>query len=120
MVDHESILIGIKKLLNIAETDTAFDPDIIMLINSEFMTLRQLGIGPESGFSIEGPDETWIDFCSNSRLNEAIRSFVYMRVRMVFDPPASSVVADAINSRISELEWRLNHQAEMDAKETTS
>lgn len=118
MIDNDSILISIKKLLNIDPIDTAFDSDLVMLINGEFMTLLQIGIGPEAGYSISGPDDQWLDFSSNQRLIEAVRTFIYLRVRMIFDPPASSVVADAINNRIAELEWRLNHQAEGDAEAT--
>ena len=110
--DIDSILISIKKLLNIDPLDPAFDQDIIMLINAEFMTLHQLGIGPDEGFSITEPDTVWTEFLQDPQLLSAVRTYIYMKVRMVFDPPASSVVADAINNRIVELEWRLNHQAE--------
>ena len=112
--DTDSILISIKKLLNIEDVDTAFDADIIMLINSEFVTLQQLGVGPASGFSIQGPEDTWVEYVDDPLLRETARTYIYLRVRMIFDPPASSVVSDAINARMSELEWRLQHQAEYD------
>lgn len=112
LVHDESILMSIKKLLNVAEDDDAFDTDIGMLINNEFMTLHQLGIGPYGGFSVKDADVSWSDFSSDKSVIETVKTFIYLKVRMIFDPPASSVVADAINSRIRELEWRLNVQAE--------
>ena len=112
LVHDESILMSIKKLLNVDETDDAFDVDIGMLINSQFMTLAQLGIGPAEGFSVHDADVTWSDFSDDKTLIDAVKEFIYLKVRMIFDPPASSVVADAYNSRIHEVEWRLNVQAE--------
>ena len=112
LIDNGSILMSIKKLLNVDPEDQAFDTDIGMLINNEFMTLHQIGIGPAKGFSITDADTVWTDFSSDKTLIETVKILVYLRVRMLFDPPASSVVADAINSRINELEWRLNIQAE--------
>lgn len=112
LVNNSSILVSIKKLLNVEETDDSFDTDIGMLINNEFMTLHQLGIGPDEGFSITDADTKWADFSSDKTLIETVKTYVYMKVRMIFDPPASSVVADAFNSQIRELEWRLNIQAE--------
>ncbi len=110
--EENSILLSIKKLLNIDGDDPAFDTDITMLINNEFMTLQQLGIGPEAGFSVTDVTTNWSDFSEDRTLIETVKIFIYLKVRMIFDPPASSVVADAINSRIHELEWRLNIQAE--------
>ena len=112
LIDNGSILMSIKKLLNVEHDDPAFDTDIGMMINNEFMTLQQLGIGPKEGFSINDADTKWSDFSDDKTLIETVKAFVYLKVRMIFDPPASSVVADAINSRINELEWRLNIQAE--------
>lgn len=104
----ESILTSIKKMLGIAEDYNDFDPDIIMHINSVFMVLRQLGVGPEEGFSIEGEDATWSDFTSDSSKVEAIKTYVYMKVKLIFDPPLNSAVIESTNRVISELEWRLN------------
>ena len=117
-MDSSSILESIKRLLGIAEHDEGFDPEIKDLINAEFLTLHQLGIGPEEGFSIDGPDDKWDSYTDSLHVLDAVRQFIYLRVRLVFDPPASSVVADAINNRISELEFRLNVQAEGDAEES--
>lgn len=112
LIEDDSILMSIKKLLNVEHDDPAFDLDIGILINNEFMTLHQLGIGPEEGFSIREADTTWSDFSDDKTLIDTVKAFIYLKVRMIFDPPASSVVADAFNSRIHELEWRLNVQAE--------
>ena len=115
-LDSSSILNSIKKMLGISPTDDGFDQEIKDLINAEFLTLHQLNVGPEAGFSIIGPDDVWNSFTDNLHLQDAVRQYVYLRVRMIFDPPASSTVAEAINGRISELEFRLNVQAEEDAE----
>lgn len=116
VLDSSSILESIKKLLGITEHDLGFDQEIKDLINAEFLTLHQLGIGPEAGFSIAGPDDVWNSYTTSLHLQDAVRQFIYLRVRLIFDPPASSTVAEAINNRISELEFRLNVQAEGDAE----
>lgn len=108
----ESILTSIKKLLGIAEEDTNFDQDLIMHINSVFMILTQLGVGPSKGFSIKDENDVWSDFIPEQSSLEAVKTYVYMKVRLMFDPPLSSAVVDAINRNISELEWRLNVGAE--------
>jgi hypothetical protein len=118
LVNDSSILMSIKKLLNVEDDDPAFDTDIGMLINSTFMTLHQLGIGPEEGFSIHDADTKWSDFSNDRTLIDTVKIYVYTKVRMIFDPPASSVVADAYNARINELEWRLNVQAERKSDQT--
>ena len=115
-MDSSSILDSVKKLLGISEHDLGFDNEIRDLINAEFLTLHQLGIGPEEGFSISGPDDKWNSYTDDLHLQDAVRQFIYLRVRLVFDPPASSTVAEAINNRIGELEFRLNVQAEGDAE----
>lgn len=109
----ESILTSIKKLLGIAEDDTSFDPDIIMHINSVFMILRQLGVGPEEGFRIEGKDATWSDFTEDITLIESIKTYIFMKVKLIFDPPSNSSVIEATNRIITELEWRLNATSEI-------
>lgn len=103
----ESILTSIKKLLGISEEYTHFDQDIIMHINSALFTLTQLGVGPSAGFSIDDAENVWDDFVDVSRI-EAVKTYVYLNVRLVFDPPTSSTVIDAMNRRLKELEWRLN------------
>ena len=115
-MDTESILVSVKRMLGILPNDRAFDDELIMHINGVFMTLQQLGVGPKTGFSISDYDATWSDFTDNSNLIGSTRMFVYLKVRIIFDPPTSSAAADAINNRISELEFRLNSQAECDAE----
>lgn len=104
----ESILTSIKKLLGISEEYDHFDPDIIMHINSTFMTLNQLGVGPAEGFSIEDETSTWSDFISDNVKLEAVKSYIHLKVKLLFDPPSSSAVIEAISKSINELEWRLN------------
>lgn len=104
----DSILTSIKKLLGIAEEYEHFDSDLIMHINSVFMVLNQLGVGPVEGFSITDKTETWEDFTQNNLMIQSVKSYVYLKVRLLFDPPSSSAAMEAINRQISELEWRLN------------
>ena len=103
----ESILNTIKKLLGLAEGYEAFDTDIVIHINTYLGVLNQLGVGKE-GFMIEGADETWEDFLEENSimLNEA-KTYLYLRVRQVFDPPASSVLGQAFDKQIDELGWRM-------------
>lgn len=106
---EESILNSVKKLLGLEPDYTPFDTDLIMHINSVIMILRQMGVGPSSGYSITGPEETWADYLgSDEPLLEAVKSYIYLKVRTVFDPPSNSYVMDAIQKQISEYEWRLN------------
>jgi hypothetical protein len=103
-----SILDSIKKVLNLESTYTAFDQDIILHINSVFSTLNELGIGPEQGFMIEDKDATWNTFLGDDpRLNN-VKSYVYLRVRMLFDPPTLGYLIEAMERQIKEFEWRLN------------
>ena len=109
---YESILTSIKKLLGIPEDDEHYDADIIMHINSVFMILNQLGVGPSNGFSITDKTAVWGNFISDNDNLEAVKSYVYMKVRLLFDPPLSSAVMECMNRMIGELEWRLNSEAE--------
>ena len=109
---NESILISIKKLLGIAKEYDVFDPDIIMHINTVFMTLNQLGVGPEGGFRIEDDIATWNQYISNEDNLDAVKSYIHLKVKLLFDPPLNSSVIEAMKQSISELEWRLNVQAE--------
>ena len=108
----ESILTSIKKLLGIAEEYAHFDPDIITHINSAFFTLTQLGVGPSDGFSIKDKTNTWDEFIPMDNGLEAVKSYVYMKVKLLFDPPLISTVTESMNRMINEFEWRLNIQAE--------
>ena len=109
---NDSILDTIKQLLGIQSDYTAFDTDIIVYINSVFMTLNQLGVGPTECFSIDGSGENWAEFVDKSIDLETVKTYIYLKVRTIFDPPSSSVVMEAMNKNISELEWRLNVQVE--------
>lgn len=104
----ESILTSIKKLLGIEEEYTQFDNDIIMHINSVFLNLTQLGVGPAEGFLIEDDTTTWEDFIGDSNQLQAVKSYMYLKVKLLFDPPLSSSVIESMNRMIAELEWRLN------------
>ncbi len=104
----DSILTSIKKLLGITEDYECFDQDVIIHINSAFSVLTQLGVGPEAGFFIEDSSAIWSDFVSDTSKLEFIKTYIYLKVKLVFDPPTSSAVIDAINRQISELEWRIN------------
>ena len=108
----DSILTSIKKLLGIAEDYEHFDQDLIIHINSVLSVLTQLGVGPSEGFSIEDEYATWNDFIPEDKRLSSIRSYVYMKVKLLFDPPLSSSVMESMNRMISEFEWRLNVAAE--------
>src|SRR6187397_28465 len=108
----DSILNTLKKALNLATDYDAFDPDLIMHINSVFSTLNQLGIGPQEGFRIDDDSVEWVSFLNgDDRLNN-VKSYVYLRVRMLFDPPATGPHLESMNRQITELEWRINAQRE--------
>lgn len=103
----ESILTSIKKLLGITEEYTQFDVDIIIHINSALSVLTQLGVGPSEGFSIEDDSAIWEDFISDAKTIEFVKTYVYLKTKLVFDPPLSSAQIEAMNRTISELEWRI-------------
>ena len=104
----DSILTSTKKILGLEGDYAVFDPDIITHINSALATLTQLGVGPEAGFMIEDASATWETFLgSDPRLNP-VKQYVFLRVRMVFDPPQSSYAVTAMKEQIQEHEWRLN------------
>lgn len=103
-----SILTSIKKLLGVAEDYAEFDEDIMTHINSVFLNLTQLGVGPEEGFMIEDNTAEWGDFINDSVQLQAVKTYVYLKVKLLFDPPLSSSVTESINRMIAELEWRLN------------
>ena len=108
----KSILNTIKKLLGIASDYKNFDTDIIININTVFMTLHQLGVGPKGGFHIESDKEVWDDYISDENNLDAVRTYVYLKVKLLFDPPLSSTVMESFRQQIQEYEWRLNVQTE--------
>lgn len=103
-----SVLTSIKKSLGIGEDDTAFDPDIVMYINTVFSTLNQLGVGPDAGFLIEDKEATWESFLGTDPRLNFVPTYMLLRVRLLFDPPGTSFTIDAIKTQISEYEWRIN------------
>lgn len=103
-----SILKSIKKLLGIPDDYSVFDLDVLTHINSAFSTLTQLGIGPAGGFMIEDDSAEWADFIASDSQYNAVKTYVALRVRQLFDPPATSYLISAFNDQIKELEWRLN------------
>ena len=112
-MSEESILTSIKKQLGITEEYTAFDTDIVIGINTVFMILYQLGVGPKIPFTISDKTATWADFSDRGDI-EGVKTYIYMKVRMMFDPPTSSAVAEAMNNIIAELESRLNWACDPD------
>lgn len=110
-----SILTSIKKLLGITESCTDFDTDIIMHINTVLMTLNQLGVGTE-GFQIEDKNAVWSEFIESDKL-AATKSYVHLRVKLLFDPPLNSAIIEAIKESIRELEWRLNVRVESESED---
>ena len=110
VINMNSILTSVKKMLGIDESCTDFDQELIMYINSAFMVLNQLGVGPSDGFRIEDELDEWSDFLPDASIRqiEAVKTYVYQKVRMIFDVPQSSAAAEALKNSIAELEWRLN------------
>ena len=109
---NTSILTSTKKILGIEEDYIAFDEDIMMHINSVFVTLNQLGIGPENGYAIMDDTATWDLFLGNDLHLNSVKTYVYLRVRILFDPPTTSYLIASMKEQIQELEWRLNVQRE--------
>lgn len=109
----ESILNTVKKAVSVMPEYTVFDDELIMHINTVFMGLAQMGVGPSTGFRIEDATETWDDFLPLQDENlEAVKTYIGLKVRLLFDPPSSSIHAEAIKQAIAELEWRLNFEVE--------
>lgn len=104
----ESILDSTKKILGLDESYTAFDVDVITHINSVFFTLNQLGVGPAEGFIIEDNTTSWSAFIGDDVRLNAVKTYMYLRVRLLFDPPQTSSHMEALKSQIQEMEWRLN------------
>lgn len=112
MEQIESILTSIKKMLGIDESYTHFDADLIMHINSVFATLTQLGAGPEKGFSINDEDAKWSEFITDETILGFVKSYMHLKVKLLFDPPLSSAVIESMNKMISESEWRITTEVE--------
>lgn len=108
----DGILDTIKKMLGIDPSDTAFDVDVIACINSVLMNLEQLNVGPEGGFSIKDNSAKWEDFLGAVTNQEAAKTYIFLKVKMIFDPPASSTVLEAMDRESQEMAYRLAIQAE--------
>lgn len=117
---EDSILKTTKKFLGIGADYDAFDMDITLHINSVFSILQQLGVGPAEGFSIEDDAATWDEYLTGDLALNAVKSYMYFRVRMMFDPPATSFAMDAMTKQYQEMEWRLNVVVENERNAETS
>lgn len=103
----DSILNTIKKLLGIDSEDSSFDIDIMVIINSIIPTLSQIGVGPSNGFIVTSTDDKWLDYINNTINLEGVKTYIYLRTKLIFDPPGNSTVIESLNKNISELEWRM-------------
>lgn len=108
----ESILEDVKKLLGINKDYDAFDTDIIVAINSALMSLSQLGVGPSDPITITGYDEKWTLIGKDLPYLQALKTYIYLKARLVFDPPTQSFVLNALDNQVKEYEWRLTIQAD--------
>lgn len=110
----ESILTSIKKLLGIEEDYEQFDPDIIMHINTVFRLLKRMGVGPATGFRIEDSESVWSEFLDDDTEEslDDVKTYIYLKVKMIFDPPTNSAHMEAIKENIKELEWTLHFEAD--------
>lgn len=111
----DSILNSIKKVLGLDPDYTVFDLDIVMHINTIIATLTQLGVGPKTGFAVTGPDETWSDFLGGPTVDPRqlqVQTYIYLRVRFLFDPPDGRYSIASYEAQLKEFEWRINLQAE--------
>lgn len=105
---EQSILMSTRKILQIGLDDNTFDLDVVTHINTALATLNQLGVGPSEGFMIEDDTATWGDFLGDNPKLNSVKTYVYLRVRLLFDPPTTSYAITAINDQLKEMEWRLN------------
>ena len=114
----DSILTTIKKLVGVSEENDSFDLDIITYINSAFARLRRLGVGPTNGFRIQDATSVWTDFIPENDESvkfEDVKTYVYLKTKLKFDPPANSTLHAAMENSVKELEWLLNVDAESDS-----
>lgn len=110
-----SILDDTKKILGLPVNDESYDVDVLMHINSALSTLNQLGIGPDEGFLVEDASSTWDEFFGTDNRLNSVKTYVFLYVRKIFDPPATSFHLASMNEQIQELQWRLNTQRESTA-----
>lgn len=104
----DSILNNVKKLLGIDGDDDSFDVDVMTIINSTILSLAQMGIGPPNGFIVTSIENEWADWIVTPTINlEGIKTYLYLKTKLIFDPPTNSTVIEAFNKSLSELEWRM-------------
>lgn len=111
---ENSILNDIKSMLGPTYDDESFDTDIIIYINSTFTILRQLGVGPKDGYQIKDKNNIWSEFVKDIEGLDAVKTYIYLKVKLVFDPPLNASLVEAFNTQVKELEWRLNVSVESD------
>lgn len=107
-----SVLDSVKDYLGISPDILVFDSTIKMHINNSFVILHQIGVGPTEGFVIQSNVETWDDYTPTKFDQEAVKNYIYMKVKVSFDPPTSSFVLTSLENQIRELEWRLKVKSE--------
>lgn len=105
--EMDSVLLSVKKMIGVPKDYDVFDMDIIMHINTVFDALNQMGVGPEEGFSISDDSTEWSEFMTYGKNSEMVKSYMYLKVRMLFDPPSNSNLSNVIGEQIKEYEWRL-------------
>ncbi len=113
---ENSILTDIKKMLGPSYDEDSFDTDITIHINSCFTTLRQLGVGPANGYRIKDDKNVWSEFVKDDEMLDSVKTYIYLKVKVVFDPPLNASLLESFEKQITELEWRLNVSVESDPK----
>lgn len=106
-----SIMDDVKHMLGLLPAETAFDSDVMIHVNTIFTTLHQLGVGSDEGFMIEDNSTQWDEFITDDRLN-GIKSYMFLRAKLLFDPPQVGFVIASMDRQIAELEWRIRLEAE--------
>lgn len=107
----ESILGSIKQMLGISQDETNFDSELMLHINGALMIINQLGVGPSAGFIVLGKTQTWSEFLADRKDLELVKTAVYLRVRLMFDPPQNSFLVSSIQKQIEEFDWRITATA---------
>lgn len=111
----ESILNSVKKVLGLNLEDETFDVDVVMHINSALATLNQFGVGPAEGFAIADASATWDEFLGTDLRANNVKTYTYLKVRILFDPPQGSYhLVNSMNAQIDELAWRISVKREGD------
>ena len=117
MPNSDSILLSVRHAIGGDINGSAFDADLIMHINTVFNILQQMGIGPSTNFTIQNEESEWTDFCGEDEL-PMVKTYMYLKVRLLFDPPSSSFVLDSMRNQAEEMEWRMNVEQDPHWKES--